>query len=224
MKLEHDVDTLLDLIEQECKKRQRSIVAIAGLPASGKSTLARAVVDGLNAMHPDEGFAALLPMDGFHLDNGLLVARGLLERKGAPETFDADGFHVLLQRVRDATGDVLHPIFDRSREMSINAAGVITVGARVVVVEGNYLLLATEPWRSARALYDLTLFLNTPIEEIERRLIDRWLTYGFDLASARSKVHNNDLLNARLVLEQSVSPDFEFAEDGSAEAAITVQP
>jgi len=224
MNLQHDVDTLLDLIEQKCTKRQRSIVAIAGFPASGKSTLARAVVDGLNALHTDEDFAALLPMDGFHLDNGLLVARGLLERKGAPETFDADGFHALLKRVRDAVGDVLHPIFDRSREMSINAAGVIRLEARVVVVEGNYLLLASEPWRSARALYDLTVFLHTPIEEIERRLIDRWLTYGFDLESARSKVHNNDLPNARLVLEQSVIPGFELAEDKSVEGAITGQP
>jgi len=224
MNLQPDADALLGLIEQECNKRQRSIVAIAGLPASGKSTLARAVVDGLNASHPDEGFAALLPMDGFHLDNGLLVALGLLERKGAPETFDADGFLALLRRVRDATDDVLHPIFDRSREISINAAGVIPVGARVVVVEGNYLLLDTEPWRSARELYDLTVFLNTSVEEIERRLIDRWLTYGFDLESAKSKVHNNDLLNARLVLKQSIVPDFELAEDGPAEAAITAQP
>ncbi len=180
---------------------RRVIVGIAGPPASGKSTLAAALVEALGA--EAESGAALLPMDGFHLDNGVLEERGLLARKGAPETFDAAGFVAALARLRAADEDVVHPIFDRARDIAIAGAGVIPSAARMVVVEGNYLLLEEAPWSTARAVFDATLFLDPPLAEIERRLIERWLSYGHDRASATRRARGSDLANARLVRERS---------------------
>ena len=173
----------------------RRLIAIAGPPGSGKSTLAEAVVAELNAMGHD---TALMPMDGFHLDDRLLEKRGLLTRKGAPETFDFGGFASALQRVRTEPSIIL-PVFDRAREIAIAGAAEIRPETRIVVVEGNYLCLDETPWRSLATLWDSAYFLDVPMEELERRLIDRWLAYGFDAAAARAKAHGNDMVNAARV-------------------------
>ena len=174
----------------------RRLVAIAGAPGSGKSTLAEAVVGELVA----RGHAAvLMPMDGFHLDNRLLEPRGLLPRKGAPETFDFGGFMATLARVR-AGDDVVIPVFDRSREIAIAGADEIGPETRIVVVEGNYLCLDEAPWRDLAPLWDLSVFLDVPRAELEARLVGRWLGYGYDRDAAEAKAHGNDLRNADRIL------------------------
>lgn len=174
----------------------RPVIAVAGAPGSGKSTLAEALV----ARVPG---AVLLPMDGFHLDNRLLDARGLRARKGAPETFDAAGFVALVQRVRDG-GEVVFPVFDRDRDLAIAGAGVIDAATRLVVVEGNYLLLQADPWR--RAAYDLTITLDVPEAELRRRLTARWEGLGADVADVEAHLQN-DLANALRVIRESRPAD-----------------
>ena len=173
----------------------RRLVAIAGAPGSGKSTLAEAVVERLNELGRD---TALMPMDGFHLDDRLLQQRGLLARKGAPETFDFGGFSSALKRVRNEPSVIL-PVFDRAREIAIAGAAEIRPETRIVIVEGNYLCLNETPWRTLAELWDLAFFLDVPMKELERRLIARWLAYGFDEAGARAKAHGNDIVNAERV-------------------------
>ena len=173
----------------------RRLIAISGPPGSGKSTLAEAVVTKLKA---NGHAAALMPMDGFHLDDRLLEERGLLARKGAPETFDFGGFLTALKRVRDEPSVVL-PIFDRVREIAIAGAAEIRPETRFVVVEGNYLCLDEEPWRALATHWDLAVFLDVPANELERRLIDRWLAHGFDAATAKAKARDNDMTNAERV-------------------------
>ncbi len=170
----------------------RRLAAIAGPPGSGKSTLAAAVVTELRNRGHD---AVLMPMDGFHLDNRLLEPRGLLPRKGAPETFDFGGFLTAIRRVREEPS-VFLPVFDRNREIAIAAAEEIRPETRLVVVEGNYLLLDEDPWRALQPLWDFTVFLDVPIAVLERRLVDRWLSYGFDAAAAATRARGNDLANA----------------------------
>ena len=67
---------------QEIPEGERRIVAIAGPPASGKSTLAAEIFRKLNAKSP--GGCAILPMDGYHYDDEVLVPKGWRPRKGAP--------------------------------------------------------------------------------------------------------------------------------------------
>lgn len=167
----------------------RRLIAVAGAPGSGKSTLAEALVARLDD-------AVLVPMDGFHLDDRVLAARGLLERKGAVETFDAAGFAALVARLSQPGAEVIFPLFDRSRELAVAGAGVVEPRHRIVVVEGNYLLLDTAPWNAVR--YDLRVFLDVPEAELRRRLISRWQGLGKD--AARIEAHlANDLANARQV-------------------------
>ena len=182
----------------------RILVAIAGPPGVGKSTFTDALRDRLNAQRP--GRCEVLPMDGFHYDDLVLEARGDRPRKGAPHTFDVEGLHHMLRRLREAAGDVAVPVFDRSIEIARAGARIIGPSAGVILVEGNYLLLDDPRWAPLRDLFDLTVMLEAPFSTIEERLHERWR--GLDGQALRQKLEDNDLPNARLVLERSVAADF----------------
>lgn len=191
---------LIDLAQD----RARLLIAIAGPPGAGKSTLAEALVAGLVELGQR---SALVPMDGFHLDDRILERSGLLGRKGAPETFDADGFVNAVQRIAAGDADILVPVFDRAREIAIAGAQRVEARDRFVVFEGNYLLSATDPWCQLLGHWDYSIFLNPGMEELERRLVTRWLDHGHERDAAARRAQDNDIPNARFVLEKSVSAD-----------------
>ncbi len=184
---------------------ERVLVAIAGPPGAGKSTLAEALVPLL-----PEGTACVLPMDAFHLDNRVLQARGLTARKGAPETFDFGGLHATLRRVRDREADVVIPLFDRGGDFSRAGAAVVGGAVKFVLVEGNYLLSDEEPWSRLAPVFDFAVFLDVAEAELERRLIERWLSHGHGPEQARERAFSNDLPNARRVLARRRAADMEL--------------
>lgn len=181
--------------------RDRILVGIAGPPGSGKSTLAADLAAQLGPS------AAVLPMDGFHLENDRLRQMGLLNRKGAPETFDAEAFVRLVGKVRGG-GGVSYPTFDREADRTIPDGGHIDKDTRIVIAEGNYLLLNTPPWSGLSGLFDLTVRLEAEREEIETRLVKRWLDHGLPTADARARALGNDMQNVKIVIENSIVPDF----------------
>lgn len=183
----------------------RVMVAIAGAPGAGKSTLATDLVARLGAE------AALVPMDGFHLDNAILDARGRRFAKGSPDTFDVAGFAATLRRLLTEE-EVIIPVFDRNIDLSRGSARVVSPQARIAVVEGNYLLLRDAPWNHLAPLWNLTVFLDVPKAELERRLIVRWLHHGLDATAARHRAEVNDLPNARIVATRSVAADMVLAD------------
>ncbi len=184
----------------------RAICGIAGAPGSGKSTLAEALVARLNDDAP--GTAALFPMDGFHYDDFHLVPAGLRPRKGAPETFDVGGLRHALLRLRSRDEDtVAVPVFDRDLEIARAGARLIPAAVPVIVCEGNYLLLRRAPWDSLRPLFDLTVLIDVPEEELRRRLTARWQHYKLSPDEIAWKLDGNDLPNGRMVLAESAEPD-----------------
>jgi len=181
----------------------RRLIAIAGPPASGKSTLAKALVEALCVK---DHASQLLPMDGFHLDNATLDTRGLRARKGAPETFDLAGFNALLTRTKIET-NLRAPAFDRTQDAVIEDAIPIDADTKALIVEGNYLLLDAPGWRDLHALWDFSVFLPVDTAELHHRLVNRWLHHGLSHSEAEAKAQGNDLPNAELVLTKSLPSD-----------------
>jgi pantothenate kinase len=186
---------------------ERRVVAIAGPPAAGKSTLATTLVERLDAAEP--GLSALLPMDGFHYDDEVLIPRGWLPRKGAPHTFDVGGYASALRRLRTNDEEsVAVPRFDRSIEIARAGAIVIARDVRLIITEGNYLLLDEKPWSRLRPSFDRTVLILTDIETLEARNRQRWVDIDMDEERIRAKLEDNDMPNARLILERSAEPDW----------------
>lgn len=187
---------------------RRALVAVAGPPGSGKSTLADALARACAAQGRP---ARVVPMDGFHLDNRLLRADGLLARKGAPETFDLGGFSRLIAALeRDET--VHYPLFDRTRDIAIAGAGRIGAADDLVIVEGNYLLFDVPGWRDLARHWSLAVWLHVPAEVLRQRLIDRWLAEGLEPPAARARAEGNDLANAALVNGARLAADVEIGD------------
>ena len=209
-----DRDTLFDrlgALAAATPAGARRIVAIAGAPASGKSTLAETIVARLNDTRA--GTAALLPMDGFHYDDEVLVPRGWRSRKGAPHTFDVGGMAAVLRRLRaNDEPAVAVPRFDRRIEIARAGAILIDRTVRVIVTEGNYLLLDDPPWPQLASYFDVTVMLHMDEAQLAERLRRRWARHGSDGDAIRAKLEENDLPNGRLVLARSRPADWAVAE------------
>ncbi|SJZ73940.1 nucleoside/nucleotide kinase family protein [Consotaella salsifontis] len=185
---------------------RRHIVAVAGAPGSGKSTFAEWLAGELEKSRPGE--IAVLPMDGFHFDDIVLNARGHRPRKGAPHTFDTGGLAAMLARLAaDDGSEIAVPVFDRAIEIARAGARIIGPEARLIIAEGNYLLLDDPSWAPVRRFFDLTVMLDVPEEELHRRLTARWTGFKLDSAEIERKVEGNDMPNARLVIAKSVPAD-----------------
>jgi pantothenate kinase len=184
---------------------RRIIIALAGPPGSGKSTAAESLVAHLNENEP--GIAAVVPMDGFHYDDIVLVARGWRPRKGAPHTFDCGGYaHLLSRLAANAEEEIAIPVFDRSIEISRGSARIIPSSVKYIVTEGNYLLLDHPPWSNLPRLFDITVFLQVDKDELRRRLLARWQNLSPEELVA--KMEGNDLPNVETVINESVEADF----------------
>lgn len=184
-------------------RQPRQLVALAGPPASGKSWLAGDLADRLNALGRK---AQVVPMDGFHLANPILEARGILNHKGAPESFDLGGFKRLLGALRDG-GEVFYPLFDRALDTGLAGAGVVGTDCDLVIVEGNYLLLDEPGWRDLAGVWDLSIRLEVPRDVLLTRLLERWRDHGLDPATARARAEGNDMVNADRMAAHAVTPD-----------------
>lgn len=202
---------LLSRIEPLRQPGQRLLIAVAGAPGSGKSTMADAIRDALIA----RGIGAeALGMDGFHLDDAILIARGWRPRKGAPHTYDIAGFAHLLSRLRaNEEPEITIPIFDRDLELSRNCARIIPQTTELLVVEGNYLLLDQPGWRDLAPLFDLTVSLDIPAEVLRERLLARWRHHGMAEADLPAKIEGNDMPNAMTVITESRPADLVLSLD-----------
>jgi pantothenate kinase len=197
-------DALVDRARALVADGRRAVLGIAGAPAAGKTTLAEELVAAL-APAPPAGltagsWVAHVPMDGFHLADVELERLGLRDRKGAPETFDALGYAALLRRVHEDRDEVIYaPGFERVIEQPIAGSIPVLRAARLVVTEGNYLLLDDERWTPVRALLTEVWYADLDQPSRLRRLIDRHVRFGKPEPAAIEWATGTDERNAEIV-------------------------
>ena len=191
-------------IQTLLQRGQRQILGIVGPPGAGKSTLSLK----LRALFPD--ISQIVPMDGFHLANVELQRLGRAGRKGAPDTFDADGYAALLQRLRHQRPDeiVYAPEFRREIEEPIAGAIPIFPDRPLLIAEGNYLLLDQGPWAPVAALLDQCWYVDVdPATRLER-LVARHIQFGRTRQQALEWVQVTDDPNARVIEATRARSDF----------------
>ncbi|RKF82509.1 putative uridine kinase [Golovinomyces cichoracearum] len=192
---------------------QRLIIAITGIPGSGKTTLAAAITSRINLLHPlnPEKFAICIPMDGFHFTRAQLdtfpdpeIAHA---RRGAAFTFNTESIslflHALRQPLTPRTKTLFAPSFSHILKDPVPDDIAISPATRIIIFEGNYLAFDMDPWRGIASLFDERWFLKVDFDIAEKRLIARHLAAGIVRSEqdARSRVHENDLINGKEIVE-----------------------
>ena len=205
----HALSALVDQAAALARQPGRAVLGITGPPGAGKSTLTDALLAELG---PD---VAHLPMDGFHLADAQLDRLGLRDRKGAPETFDVDGYAAALSRLHSSPDSVLYvPGFERDLEQPIAAAVAIPPSARLVITEGNYLLLADNGWEHVRPLLAECWYVDLADDVRRERRVRRHEAFGKSPDAAREWVERSDEANARLVSAARDAADLIVRADG----------
>ncbi len=197
---------------------KRVVLGITGAPGAGKSTLAQALVaecvSGLASPSWIGSWVAYVPMDGFHLADGELDRLGRRDRKGAPDTFDAAGYGALLRRLRADDEDIVYaPCFEREIEQPVAGSLPVTRDARLVVTEGNYLLLDDPAWAPVGRELDEVWFCDLAEETRMDRLVARHVRFGKSQEAAIAWAYGTDQRNADLVASTRSRADLIVPDD-----------
>jgi pantothenate kinase len=188
------LDELVEQARRLVVPGRRRLLGITGAPGAGKSTLAEALAAALG----DD--CRLVPMDGFHLAQGELERLGRAKRKGAPDTFDAEGYAALLRRLRSQEDDIVYaPAFDRSLEEPIAGALAVPRTVPLIITEGNYLLVADAPWSGVGPLLDIVWYLDVDDPVRLERLVARHVAFGKEPDAAHAWALGSDQSNAAVV-------------------------
>jgi len=190
-------------------RNERVIIGLIGKPGAGKSSLSKYLLK-----HLPKETTALVPMDGYHLSNAQLKTLGRADRKGAPDTFDANGYVELLKRIKTNFNDEIYfPIFHRDIEESIAAEGVVHPHTTLVLTEGNYLLVESDGWAGVADSLTESWFVDVDNDKRMARLVARHIKYGKSPEEAHAWANGTDQRNAELIETTRMKADVIFHLD-----------
>jgi pantothenate kinase len=193
--LSHLAETILS--KANVNTSNRFIIGIAGGPGSGKSTFAVELKELINSKAKSD-LAQIFPMDGFHRKNSELQRSGLISVKGAPETFDVEGYLLILKRIK--LGENLKaPIYSREAHDIIDNALPIEPHHKIIITEGNYLFADLDGWCEIKDIIDLKIYIESEKEVCEKRLLERHMRGGKTEAEALEKIKKVDMENYDLI-------------------------
>lgn len=198
-----DIRMLTNLVIKNYEKngKKRFLLGITGTPGAGKSTLAEALMKNTNKTLQEEK-AIVVPMDGYHYHNDILIEKGLLPLKGIPQTFDSSKFVMLIKEIATGKSEKIYcPSYDRSLHNPVEDSILIEEGHQIIIVEGNYLLFDTEPWNELGDLFTESWFVETPPETTQERLVSRHVLAGRSIEDAINKINSTDAPNAELIIQ-----------------------
>jgi pantothenate kinase len=191
--------------KQEQLPHDRFLLGITGPPGAGKSTLASNLQRELSRLATP---SAVVPMDGYHLDNETLLAMGIHHLKGIEQSFDGEGFVQLLIRLKEETdSDIRYPTFDRSTESTVSGGGLVQSAEKLLIVEGNYLLSENLPWYQIRCRLDWIWYVDVPDDVLLPRLLERHMSGGKNREQALEKVNSTDMPNAHHIAATKLNAD-----------------
>ncbi len=164
----------------ERASRTPFIIGIAGSVAVGKSTTAR-VLRELMARWPGSPHVELVTTDGFLFPNVVLEARGILQRKGYPESYDRRALRAFIWAVKSGVAEVHAPVYSHITYDIVPGASIEVRRPDILIVEGLNVLQAPsarEPGTPALAVsdyFDMSVYVDARPDDIRRWYVDRFL-------------------------------------------------
>ncbi|KAK2417709.1 putative uridine kinase [Trifolium repens] len=189
-------------------------VGLAGPPGAGKSTIAHEVASRVNKLWPEKAssfdsqvrppdVAIVVPMDGFHLYRSELDAMKNPEeahaRRGAPWTFNPTRLLTCLKNLRVHANSL--------EKLGLEDDIFVNLQHKIIIVEGNYLLLEDGVWKEISSLFDEKWFIDIDIDKAMQRVLKRHISTGKPADIAKQRVENNDRLNAELIMKSKKNAD-----------------
>jgi type I pantothenate kinase len=150
------------------------IIGIAGSVAVGKSTVAR-LLRTLLARGPGEPDVELVTTDGFLYPNATLAERGLMERKGFPESYDRRALLRFVSAVKAGATELSVPVYDPLAYDIAPGARQVVKRPDILIVEGLNVLQTARPGGLALSdLFDFSIYVDARVDDIRQWYVDRF--------------------------------------------------